>query len=86
MERAFQALKSIDLQIWPVHHWLEPRVRARVFLCMLAYRVEWRLRQAWAPILFEDHDLAAADAERTSPVAPAQLSQVSLRERGRRQA
>ena len=50
-ERAFRALKSIDLQIRPVHHWIEPRVRAHVFLCVLAYYVECHLRQAWAPIL-----------------------------------
>src|SRR6185312_15928958 len=51
VERAFRTLKSVDLQIRPVHHWIEPRVRAHVFLCMIAYYVEWHLREAWAPIL-----------------------------------
>jgi Transposase DDE domain len=62
VERAFRALKSIDLQIRPVHHWIEPRVRAHVFLCMLAYYVEWHLRRLWAPILFDEHDRPAAEA------------------------
>ena len=60
VERAFRTMKSIDLQIRPVHHWIEPRVRAHVFLCMLGYYVEWHLREAWSPILFQDHDRAAA--------------------------
>src|SRR5919197_672529 len=72
VEQAFRTLKSVDLQIRPVYHWLEPRVRAHVFLCMLAYYVEWHLRQAWAPILFDDHDRAAAERERASPVAAAE--------------
>jgi Transposase DDE domain len=84
VERAFRTLKSIDLQIRPVHHWIEPRVRAHVFLCMLAYYVEWHLRDAWAPILFHDHDSAVADPERTSPVAAAEPSSAALRKRGRR--
>jgi hypothetical protein len=86
VERAFRALKSIDLAIRPVHHWIEPRVRAHVFLCMLAYYVEWHLRQAWAPILFDDHDRAAAEAERSSPVAAAEPSAASIRKRGRRRS
>jgi hypothetical protein len=84
VERAFRTLKSIDLQIRPVHHWIEPRVRAHVFLCMLAYYVEWHLREAWAPILFHEHDRPAAEAERTSPVAAAAPSPAALRKRGRR--
>jgi hypothetical protein len=86
VERAFRALKSIDLAIRPVHHWIEPRVRAHVFLCMLAYYVEWHLRQAWAPILFDDHDRAAVEAERSSPVAAAEPSAASIRKRGRRRS
>jgi hypothetical protein len=86
IERAFRALKSIDLAIRPVHHWIEPRVRAHVFLCMLAYYVEWHLRRAWAPILFDDHDRAAAEAERAAPVAAAQPSPASVRKRGRRRS
>ena len=86
VERAFRALKSIDRAIRPVHHWIEPRVRAHVFLCMLAYYVEWHLRQAWAPILFDDHDRTAAEAERSSPVAAAEPSPASIRKRGRRRS
>jgi len=84
VERAFRTLKSIDLQIRPVHHWLEPRVRAHVFLCMFAYYVEWHLREVWAPILFHDHDRPSAEKERTSPVAAAAPSAAALRKRGRR--
>jgi hypothetical protein len=86
VERAFRALKSIDLQIRPVHHWIEPRVRAHVFLCMLAYYVEWHLRRLWAPILFDEHDQPAAEAQRASPVAAAEPSPASLRKRGRRRS
>ena len=86
VERAFRALKSIDLQIRPVHHWIEPRVRAHVFLCMLAYYVEWHLRRLWAPILFDEHDRAAAEAQRASPVAAAEPSPATIRKRGRRRS
>jgi hypothetical protein len=86
VERAFRGLKSIDLQIRPVHHWTEPRVRAHVFLCMPAYCVEWHLREAWAPILFQDHDRAAAEAGRASPVAAAERSPAAARKRGRRRS
>jgi len=84
VERAFLAMKSVDLQIRPVHHWIEPRVRAHVFLCMLAYYVEWHLREAWATILFHDHDRAAAAQARTSPVAAAEISDAAKRKRGAR--
>src|SRR3954447_4217235 len=86
VERAFRTLKSIDLQIRPVHHWIEPRVRAHVFLCMLAYHVEWHLRRLWAPILFDEHDRPAAEAQRISPVTPAEPSPAALRKRGRRRS
>ena len=86
VERAFLAMKSIDLQIRPVHHWIEPRVRAHVFLCMLGYYVEWHLREAWAPILFHDHDRAAAQQARISPVAPAEVSDAAKRKRGARRS
>ena len=69
VERAFRSLKSVDLEIRPIRHWTADRVRAHVFLCMLAYHVEWLLREALAPLLFHDTDLAAAKVERTSPVA-----------------
>jgi hypothetical protein len=61
VERAFRDMKSDDLQIRPIHHRLEDRVRAHVFLCMLAYYVQWHLRQAWAPLLFMDDDRQLAD-------------------------
>jgi transposase len=74
VERAFRSLKSVDLKVRPIHHRQPDRVRAHVFLCMLAYYVEWHLRQAWAPILFDDHDKTAGEALRESVVAPAQRS------------
>jgi len=74
VERAFRCIKTVDLQIRPVHHWLADRVRAHVFLCMLAYHVEWHMRQRLAPMLFEDTDKQAAEALRTSVVAQAQRS------------
>ena len=79
VERAFRCLKTIDLEIRPIHHWLAPRVRAHVFLCMLAYYVEFHMRSRLAPILFDDHDRAAAAAERPSIVAPAQRSPAAIR-------
>jgi hypothetical protein len=74
VERAFRSLKSIDLDIRPVHHRLAGRVRAHVFLCMLAYYVAWHMRRKLAPLLFEDHDRPAATAARPSPVAAADVS------------
>jgi hypothetical protein len=74
VERAFRSLKSVDLKVRPIHHRLEQRVRAHILLCMLAYYVEWHMRQALAPILFDDDDPAAAQAARSSVVAPAQRS------------
>ena len=75
VERAFRCLKGVDLKVRPVHHRLEGRVRAHVFLCMLAYHVEWHMRRALAPMLFHDHDAGAAEAERASPVDPARRSE-----------
>jgi len=74
VERAFRSLKSVDLKVRPIHHRLEQRVRAHVLLCMLAYYVEWHMRQALAPMLFDDDDPTAAEAGRRSVVAPAQRS------------
>ncbi|MBV8118859.1 MAG: IS1634 family transposase [Alphaproteobacteria bacterium] len=79
VERAFRSLKTVDLDIRPVFHWVSPRVRAHVFLCMLAYHLEWHMRQALAPILFDDHDRAAGEAQRASPVAKAQPSPAAKR-------
>ncbi len=83
VERAFRSLKSVDLQIRPVHHWLAPRVRAHLFLCMLAYHVEWHMRQRLAPILYADHDKAAAELERPSIVQPLEPSPAAKRKRTR---
>ena len=74
VERAFRCLKTVDLHVRPIHHWLEERVRAHVFLCMLAYYVEWNMRGRLAPMLYDDDDKAAAEAARESPVAKAQRS------------
>ncbi len=79
VERAFRSLKTVDLDIRPVFHWTAPRVRAHVFLCMLAYHLEWHMRQALAPLLFDDHDRAAAEAQRSSPVAKATPSPAARR-------
>lgn len=69
VERAFRCLKTVDLEIRPVRHWTPPRVRAHIFLCMLAYHVEWHLRTRLAPLLFHDAEVEAARAARASPVA-----------------
>ena len=74
VERAFRSLKTVDLQVRPIHHRLPDRVRAHILLCMLAYYVEWHMRQLLAPILFDDDDKAQAQAARVSIVAPAQRS------------
>ncbi len=71
VERAFRGYKTVDLKVRPVHHRLEGRVRAHVFLRMLAYHVEWHMRRALAPLLFDDDDPAAAEAARPSPSARA---------------
>jgi DDE family transposase len=73
VEQAFRSLKTVDLKIRPIHHWLADRVRAHVFLCMLAYYVEWHMRGRLKPILFDDEE--PNQVERASPVAPAQPSQ-----------
>jgi transposase len=78
VERAFRSFKSVDLKVRPIHHRLADRVRAHVFLCMLAYYVEWHMRQALAPILFDDDDKASAEAQRESVVQPAQRSVKAL--------
>jgi hypothetical protein len=76
VERAFRSLKTVDLKIRPIHHRLESRVRAHIFLCMLAYYVEWHLIEAWRPLLFADEDQAAKATR--DPVAPATRSAAAL--------
>jgi len=77
VERAFRSLKSIDLKVRPIHHNLENRVRAHILLCVLAYYVEWHMREAWRPLLFSDEDQEAK--EHRDPVGPAKRSEAALR-------
>jgi len=79
VERAFRSLKTIDLEVRPIHHRRADRVRAHVLLCMLAYYLEWHMRAALRPILFDDHDKAAAQAARRSIVAKAERSDTADR-------
>jgi hypothetical protein len=72
VERAFRSIKTMDLKVRPIHHRLEGRVRAHIFLCMLAYYVEWHMRQAWTALMFADTEQAAKATR--DPVAPAQRS------------
>jgi Transposase DDE domain len=74
VERAFRSFKTVDLKVRPIFHWLDDRIRAHVFLCMLAYYVEWHMREKLAPLLFEDHERDEAEATRTSIVHPAPRS------------
>jgi len=74
VERTFRSLKTVDLHVRPIHHRTADRVRAHVFLCLLAYYVEWHMRQALKSLLFDDDDKAAAELLRPSIVAPAQRS------------
>ena len=79
VERAFRCIKTVDLHVRPIYHWLADRVRAHVFLCMLANYLEWHMRQKLAPMLFDDTDKEAAEAARASVVAPAQRSEAAIR-------
>jgi transposase len=74
VEHAFRSIKTVDLKVRPIFHWLDDRIRSHVFLCMLAYYVEWHMRRQLAPILFDDHDRQEAEAQRHSIVAPAPRS------------
>jgi hypothetical protein len=77
VERAFRSLKGAELELRPVFHWTAPRVRAHVLLCMLAYYLEWHMRRALAPMLFDDHDPDGREAQRSSPVAAAKPSEAA---------
>jgi transposase len=72
VERAFRSLKTVDLKVRPIHHRLADRVRAHIFLCMLAYYVEWHMREAWRELMFADEDQRAKLTR--DPVAPAKRS------------
>ncbi len=76
VEHAFRCLKSVDLMVRPIHHHLEDRVRAHLFLCMLAYYVQWHMAEAWRPLLFADEDQEAKKSR--DPVAPAERSAPAL--------
>ena len=76
VERAFRSLKTMDLKVRPIHHRLENRVRAHIFLCMLAYYVEWHMREAWRELMFADEDQAAKQVR--DPVATAKRSEAAL--------
>jgi transposase len=76
VERAFRSLKTMDLKVRPIHHHTADRVRAHIFLCMLAYYVEWHLREAWRELMFADTDQQAKATR--DPVAPAQRSDAAL--------
>lgn len=75
VERAFRSIKTVDLKVRPIHHRKAERVRAHVLLCMLAYYVEWHMRRALAPVLFDDEDKPAGEKRRKSVVAPAMRSE-----------
>ena len=77
VERAFRCIKTVDLKVRPIFHRLEKRVRAHIFLCTLAYYVEWEMRRLLAPVLFDDEDHALAEEERSSVVAPAERSETA---------
>lgn len=85
VERAFRSIKTVDLEVRPIHHRRADRVRAHVLLCMLAYYLEWHMRQALKPILFDDHDTQAAEAARSSIVAKAQRSEAAQRKAATKQ-
>ena len=74
VERAFRSLKTVDLKVRPIYHYAASRVRAHVFLCMLAYYVEWHMRQRLKALLFDDEEPEVAEAARASVVAPAEVS------------
>ncbi|HWY94110.1 MAG TPA: IS1634 family transposase [Steroidobacteraceae bacterium] len=84
VEHAFRSLKTVDLELRAVFHWTAPRVRAHVLLCMLAYYLQWHMRRSLAPMLFDEPDPAARQAQRTSPVAKAEASPAAHRKAARK--
>jgi transposase len=80
VERAFRSMKTMDLKVRPIHHRLENRVRAHIFLCMLAYYVEWHMREAWRELMFADTEQEAKVTR--DPVAPAQRSEAAQHKAG----
>lgn len=84
VERAFRCLKSVDLKVEPIGHRKPEKVRAHIFICMLAYYVEWHMRASLAPILFDDEEKELAEALRDSVVAPALRSPAAKRKASRK--
>lgn len=80
VEKAFRSAKTVDLRVRPIYHYLPERVRGHIFLCMLAYYLEWHMRRRLAPLLYDDEDPEGAEAARESVVAPARVS-ASAREK-----
>ncbi len=76
VEQAFRSLKTINLEVRPIRHWLEPRVKAHIFLCMLAHYVVWHMIESWRELLFCDEDQQAKNTR--DPVAPATRSSAAL--------
>jgi len=76
VERAFRSLKTIDLKVRPIHHRTADRVRSHILLCMLAFYVEWHMREAWRELMFADTDQQAKKTR--DPVAPAKRSKAAL--------
>jgi len=83
VERAFRCLKGVDLLVRPIWHRTEDHVRAHIFLCVLAYYVQWHMHEAWAPLLFQDEELREQRPQR-DPVAPAQPSPSARRKKATR--
>jgi transposase len=79
VEWAFRSMKSVDLKVRPIFHWKDDRIRAHVFLCMLAYYVEWHMRGKLAELLFDDHERELAEETRESIVAKAPRSEAARR-------
>jgi hypothetical protein len=82
VERAFRSLKTMDLEVLPIHHGTADRLRAHIFLCMLAYYVEWLMREAWRELMFADTDQQAKTTR--DPIAPARRSKAALAKVARR--
>jgi len=84
VEWAFRSMKSVDLKVRPIYHWKDDRIRSHVFLCFLAYYVEWHMRGALSELLFDDHEREAAEAMRESVVAAAPRSEAAKRKENER--
>ena len=76
VEQAFRSIKTMDLAVRPIHHWLENRVRSHLFICMLAYYVKWHMMEAWRPLIFADEELE--EKKSRDPVSTAQRSEAAL--------